>query len=58
LQTALLPEAGAPIVVGVPRGQEACPLPERPHAVEVDADGQRMIVAAKAQLVLRCGKPR
>ena len=32
------------------------PLAEAPAQVEVDADGERMIVSAKEQLVLRCGK--
>lgn len=45
-----------PIVVGVLRGEVAWPLDERPAQVDVDADGQRMVVSAKEQLVLRCGK--
>jgi hypothetical protein len=31
-------------------------LEHPPGQVEVDADGERMIVAAREQLVLRCGK--
>jgi hypothetical protein len=31
-------------------------LREQPGQVEVDADGERLIVSAKEQLVLRCGK--
>jgi len=45
-----------PIVIGVLRGQAAWPLEAQPAQVEVDADGQRMVVAAKEQLVLRCGR--
>lgn len=45
-----------PIVMGVLRGQMGWPMDPKPAQVEVDADGQRMIVNAKEQLVLRCGK--
>lgn len=45
-----------PIVMGVLRGQAGWPLPETPATVDVDADGERMVVSAKEQLVLRCGK--
>jgi hypothetical protein len=45
-----------PIVVGVLRGQAAWPLETQPAQVEVDADGERLLVTAKEQLVLRCGK--
>lgn len=45
-----------PIVMGVMRGQTAWPLPETPGQVHVDADGQRLVVQAQEQLVLRCGK--
>jgi hypothetical protein len=45
-----------PVVLGVLRGQVGWPLDEKPAQVDVDADGQRMIVSAKEQLVLRCGK--
>jgi hypothetical protein len=49
-------DADQPIVMGVLRGAQAWPTEERPAQVEVDADGQRMIVSAREQLVLRCGK--
>ena len=46
-----------PIVMGVLRqNDEGWPLQEPPGQVECDADGQRMIVSAREQLVLRCGK--
>ncbi len=44
-----------PIVMGVLREIHSQPL-VAPGKVEVDADGQRMIVSAKDQIVLRCGK--
>lgn len=50
-------DAGRPIVIGLLRDTQAgWPLDEPPAQVEVDADGQRMVVVAKEQLVLRCGK--
>lgn len=45
-----------PIVMGCVRGDQCSPLPEQPGQVEVDADGERLIVSAKEQVVLRCGK--
>jgi len=53
-----------PIVMGVVRGPagdpsgvaSGWPLEEQPATVHVDADGQRLIVEARSQLVLRCGK--
>lgn len=45
-----------PIVMGVLREGEGWPLAERPGQVEVDVDGERLVVSAKEQLVLRCGK--
>jgi hypothetical protein len=44
-----------PIVMGVIRGQGGWPLAEVPAQVEVDVDGERMVVSAREQLVLRCG---
>jgi hypothetical protein len=44
-----------PIVMGCIRG-EAPTLAEQPGQVEVDVDGERLLVTAKEQLVLRCGK--
>jgi hypothetical protein len=45
-----------PIVMGVIRQPRAWPTGERPEQVEVDADGERLVVTAKEQIVLRCGK--
>ena len=58
-QVVLMFEAGEPakpIVMGVVREGEGWPLDEKPNQVEVDADGERMMVTAKEQIVLRCGK--
>lgn len=49
-------DAGRPIVMGVLRQAEGWPLAETPAQVQVDADGERLIVSAKEQMVLRCGK--
>jgi hypothetical protein len=48
-------DATKPIVVGVLR-KEGWPAEKRPEEVEVDADGSRLIVTAREQLVLRCGQ--
>jgi len=45
-----------PIVIGVLRDSGKSALEERPGNVELETDGDRMIVTAKEQLVLRCGK--
>ena len=47
-----------PIIMGVLQSSEGSSLEQRPDQVEVEveADGERMIVSAKEQLVLRCGK--
>jgi len=55
----LMFESGSPqrpIVMGVLRGSAGWPLTEKPGQVEVDANGERLLVSAKDQLVLRCGK--
>jgi Domain of unknown function (DUF6484) len=55
----LMFEAGdptRPIVVGVLRQREGWPESEVPSQVQVEADGERLIVSAAEQLVLRCGK--
>jgi hypothetical protein len=45
-----------PIIVGCMRRPDGWPLPMKTGQVEVEADGERMIVSAKEQLVLRCGQ--
>ena len=47
-----------PIVMGILRDGGSSALGPRAGTVELDRDGERMIVAAKEQLVLRCGKAR
>ena len=49
-------DATRPIIVGWVRTDEGQGLADAPGNVEVDADGERLIVSAKEQLVLRCGK--
>ena len=50
-------EGRCPVVTGVLRDSlPAWPAAELPPAVSVDADGQRLLVSAGEQLVLRCGK--
>jgi uncharacterized protein (DUF2345 family) len=44
-----------PIVMGVLRQTDNQPL-EASGNVQVDADGVRMVVSAKEQMVLQCGK--
>lgn len=60
-EVVLMFEAGdvrRPIVMGVVRdvGQTAWPSENAPATVDVDVDGQRMVVTAREQLVLRCGE--
>jgi uncharacterized protein DUF6484 len=45
-----------PIVMGVLRDCDGSAPEQRLGKVEVDSDGERMIVDAKQQLVLRCGR--
>lgn len=49
-------EPRRPVVMGCLTHKEPWPLTERPGQVEVDADGERLVVSAKDELVLRCGK--
>lgn len=44
-----------PIVLGSIRG-EGTALSQQPGQVEVDVDGERLLISAREQLVLRCGK--
>ena len=45
-----------PIVVGCLRESEDESLPQSLNRVELDSDGERLVVSAKNQIVLRCGK--
>lgn len=47
-----------PIVVGVLRERTGWPADKGSAQVQVDLDGERMVVSAREQLVLRCGKAR
>jgi hypothetical protein len=42
--------------MGVLQEGEGWPLDQPPGQVEVDVDDKRMLITAKEQLVLRCGK--
>ena len=46
-----------PIILGVMRTEHQSPEPS-PGSVDVEADGERLVVSARQQLVLRCGKAR
>lgn len=48
-------DATRPIVIGLLRGDVHWPLPAVAGQVEIDSDGERMLVSARKQLVLRCG---
>lgn len=48
-------DAGLPIVMGVLRHADTHRA-DAPGQVQIDADGERMVVAARDQLVLKCGK--
>jgi hypothetical protein len=45
-----------PMILGLVRQSQGWPLPRQQGHVEVDADGERLMVSAQEQLVLRCGK--
>src|SRR6185295_12648487 len=45
-----------PLVMGCLHEARGLTLPEQPGTVDVDVDGRRLVVSAKEQLVLRCGK--
>jgi hypothetical protein len=45
-----------PLIVGVLRTGRSWSANEPAREIEVDADGERLMVSAKEQLVLRCGK--
>jgi hypothetical protein len=47
-----------PIVMGVLHDAGCSALGPRPGTVEVDRDGERLLIDAREQLVLRCGKAK
>jgi len=49
-------DPGQPIVMGCLAHKDGWPIPGETGSVEVDVDGERLVVSAKEQLVLRCGK--
>ena len=49
-------DPGRPIIVGCLHGADASGLPGVPGHVEFEVDRQRLVVSAKDQIVLRCGK--
>ena len=49
-------DAQRPIVIGLLHDGADWPVDERPAQVQVDVDGEHLLVSAKQQLVLRCGK--
>ncbi len=44
-----------PIVVGCLQPEQPWPLADPPAEVEIDADGRRLVVTARQEIVLRCG---
>ncbi len=44
-----------PIIMGCLQAESAWPLDDKPAQVEVDTDGERLVVSAKDEIVLRCG---
>lgn len=62
-QVVLMFDAGAPtqpIIMGCLQAQRSWPsadeLAEQPEQVAVEADGQRLVVSAREEIVLRCGQ--
>jgi len=51
-------DATRPIVIGALYEGSSQPLDSVAGTVEVDVDGKRLVVSAKQELVLRCGKAR
>ena len=45
-----------PIIVGLIQRADGAPLAPTSGHAEVEADGERLIISARNQLVLRCGK--
>ena len=56
--TAAIPARSIPDLRGEHIGRQAenaWPLDDKPAQVEVDTDGERLVVSAKEEIVLRCG---
>jgi hypothetical protein len=49
-------DPGRPIILGRLQSADAWPLKDQPAQVQVDADGMRLVVDAKEEITLRCGK--
>jgi len=49
-------DSARPIITGLLRSEPRLPLAAGPEQVSVDADGERLVISARRQLVLRCGK--
>jgi hypothetical protein len=47
-----------PVIVGILRTDGQPTVESSPGTVDLEADGERLIVSARQQLVLRCGKAR
>jgi hypothetical protein len=45
-----------PIILGVLQDRDPLPRKQHPQTVEVECDGERMVIQAKTELVFRCGK--
>lgn len=49
-------DPGRPIIVGCLQTPRMQSLPDVPGHVEIDRDGQRLLLSAREQIVLKCGK--
>ena len=49
-------DPGLPILMGWLRQDEAALATELPGSIDLECDGERLIVSANEQIVLRCGK--
>jgi hypothetical protein len=48
-------DPASPIIMGCLQAASAWQLDDKPAQVEVDTDGERLVVSAKDEIVLRCG---
>lgn len=51
-------DPGSPIVMGLLQGGKSLPGDAARESVEIDSDGERLLVSARDRLELRCGKAR